>query len=92
MYQLVLNPGADNQERIALTVSEADIDDAVDYGRAEAGDPIEKQMVDAAYHAVMEGRVRPVDRVCDEPWVLVHRGTIVARNAAASGVSESDLA
>ena len=92
MYQLVLNPGDDDQQRIAFTVSEADVDDALDYGRAERGDPLDQQLADAAYHMVMTGRVTPIDRVTDEPWVLVRDGRIAARNAAAADVTEADLA
>jgi hypothetical protein len=91
MIQLVLHPGTERQERIAVVVSERDIDDAVDYGRASAKEPMTRQARNAAYHMVMEGNVVAVDRVCGEPWVLVQRDRIFAANAAAARITEADL-
>lgn len=93
MYELIFNPGTDEQERIAFTVSEADLENALDYGRAEASDSIQKQMANAAYHKVMDlGVCDDVERVCEEPWVVVQRGRIIARNVQAIDITEADLA
>jgi hypothetical protein len=35
MLYLLFHPGTDHEERIPFSVSEASIDDALDYGRAE---------------------------------------------------------
>lgn len=92
MFELVVNAGAAGQERVRFAVSEADLDDALDYGRAERSQPLDEQVRAAAYHMVLEGSVRPIDDFADGPWVLLRRGRIVARNHLAAGVRESDLA
>ncbi len=88
--ELVIDPGGDGQRRVPFTVSEADVDDAIDYGRAERDAPLADQFDAAAYHMVLELRVCTGDDI-ELPWVLVRNGRIVGRNAAAMGVSESDL-
>jgi hypothetical protein len=89
MFTLVLHPGEPSQERIDFAMSEADLDDAEDYGRAERNDEFQKRLRDAAYHKVLELEV--TERVLEEPWVLLHDGTITARNHLAMGIREEDL-
>jgi hypothetical protein len=93
MFQLVFHPADDDRERIPFTVSEADLDDAVDVGRAERSQSLAQRMRAAAYHMVLELRVcRDVERISGEPWVLLQNGKIVARNHLAAGVRDEDLA
>lgn len=89
MFTLILHPGEPVQERIGFTMSEADLDDAEDYGRANGNDDLQKRLRDAAYHKVLELDITP--RILDEPWVLLHEGTIVGRNHLAAGISEEDI-
>ena len=92
MYELIFNPGTDDVERISFAVSEADLDDAVDVGRVERTDPLDKQMRQCAYHMVLELRVcDDAERISSEPWVLVCRGKIIARNHLASAITDDDL-
>src|SRR5688572_971821 len=93
MYELIFNPGTIKEEHIAFAVSEADLENALDEGTAEAGDAFEKQMSDAACHRVMHLNVcTEADRICEQPWVLVQRGSIIACNGQAIDITESDLA
>jgi hypothetical protein len=93
MYQIVVHPGTGRSRRVAFAVSEFDLDDALDYGRAQRADPLDRQMADAAYHMVIEGIVPGLGNDhLDAPWVLVRDGRIVARNHMAMGVRDSDLA
>lgn len=93
MLQLVFNPATDDEERIAFTVSEADLDDARDYGRVEADMVFDEQISATAYHMVLELRVcDDVERIGGEPWVVVRNGRIIARNHLAASVGDSDLA
>lgn len=91
MFDLVLDPGTGDQQRLPFDVTPADIDDAADYGRAQRSDPPDRRRNDAAYHKVLEGLVATVEQVCDQPWVLVRDGRIVARNAGAADITEADL-
>ena len=91
MLQLVFNPGDDAEKRITFTVSESDIDDAVDFGRARTADPLDLQISDAAYHKVMDQRVCRDERIFELPWVILRDGRIIARNHMAMGVTEADL-
>jgi hypothetical protein len=78
-FNLVLNPDTNSAESIPFSVSEADIDDAIDFGRVERGDSLEKQINDAACHKVMELRV--TRRILHEPWALERDGSRVAASA-----------
>ena len=74
-FELVWNEGTDRERREPLVVSEADIDDAVDYLGADAGDTLEKQAVSAAYRMATD---RGAGR--DELWVLYQDGRRIAAN------------
>ena len=92
MYELIFNPGTDEAERVSFAVSEADLDDCTDMGRAERTDPLDKQMRQCAYHMVLELRVcADAERISSEPWILVYRGKIIARNHLAASITEDDL-
>lgn len=92
MFELVFHPGTHKQERIAFTVSEADLDAALDYGRAERNTPFQEQMLAAAYHKVLELNVcNDVERIAGEPWVIARSGRIIGRNVGAIDLSEDDL-
>jgi hypothetical protein len=77
-FSLVLDPNGKNPQRIPFTVSEGDIEDAIDFGRVKRSDPLDKQIKDAAYHKVMELAVDR--RVLDSFWLLVCNGEVIARN------------
>jgi len=92
MFELVMCPGSARQERIRFAVSEANLDDAIDYGRVSADDPLDRQVRDCAYHMVLELDVcRSAERITEEPWVLLRNGRIIARNALAADIDEDDL-
>ncbi len=91
MYQLILDPGSDVEERIPFTISEADLEDAIDMGRAERSDPFDRQISACAYHMVVERRVCQDERLFDSAWVVVRDGKIIARNAGAMDVTQDDL-
>jgi hypothetical protein len=92
MLYLLFHPGTDHEERIPFSVSEANIDDALDYGRAERGMSFNQQMDATAYHMVLDLNVcRDAERISSEPWVIVRDGRIVGRNHLAMSVREDDL-
>jgi len=90
-FQLVFDPGTEDEARIAFTISEADIDDAIDYGRVERGEPFESQIEGAAYHMVMNQRVCADERIFERGWVVLHGGAIIARNHMAASITEDEL-
>ena len=93
MFELVFHPGTKREERIGFTVSEANLDDGISYGRVEADDPIQEQMLACAYHMVLELEVcRDVERIAGEPWVIAYRGKIIGRNVGAVDVRDEDVA
>jgi hypothetical protein len=92
MFELVFNPASPAQRRVRFSVSEADIDDAVGYGRAKRDDPLDRQLSDAAYHMVLELQVASIEEVTELPWVILRDGRIIGRNAGAMSVREADLA
>ena len=59
-FQLVFNPGQAAAQRIPFSISESDIEDALDYGRVERHEPFDKQLSDTAYHMVLASPV---------PWI-----------------------
>ena len=92
MLYLLFHPGSDHEERIPFSVSEASIDDAIDYGRAERAMPFNEQIDATAYHMVLELHVcRDAERIGNEPWVIVRDRRIIGRNHLAMGVREDDL-
>ena len=92
MLYLLFNPATDDEERIAFTVSEANIDDAIAYGRADRTKSLSAQIDATAYHMVLELEVcADVERICDEPWVIVRDGRIVGRNLLAAHIRTDDL-
>jgi hypothetical protein len=74
-FELVWNEGTEQERREPLVVSEADIDDAVDYLGDDAGDTLEKQARSAAYRIAVE---RGAGR--DELWSLYQDGKRLAAN------------
>ena len=92
MFELVFNPGTDRVERLPFTVSEAQLEDGIDVGRVETDKPFDEQLRQCAYHMVLELQVcNKIDRISEEPWVLVCRGKIFRRNHLAMGITEHDL-
>ena len=93
MLYLVFHPATDDEERIPFSVSEGNIDDALDYGRAEHEMSINGQIDATANHMVLELDVcDDSERIGGEPWVIVRDGRIIGRNHLAMGITEDDLA
>ena len=90
-FALVFDPGTEDECRVPFSLSEADLDDAIDYGRVERDDPFDVQLSRCAYHMVMELRVCDDERIFERPWVVVRSGSIIAWNHLAMGVTEADL-
>jgi len=92
MLFLLFNPATDDEERIPFTVSEANIDDAIAYGHAERTKSLSQQIDATAYHMVLQLEVcTDVERICDEPWVIVRDGRIIGRNLLAAHIQNDDL-
>ena len=92
MLYLLFHPGSDHEERIPFSMSEANIDDALDYGRVERAMQFNEKIDATAYHMVLELNVcRDVERISSEPWVIVRDGRIAGRNHLAMSVREDDL-
>jgi len=92
MLYLLFNPGTECEERFPFTVSEANIDDALDYGRAERDMTFDQQIDSTAYHLVLELDVcRDAERIGREPWVIVRDGRIIGRNHLAVNFQADDL-
>lgn len=78
MYTLVLHPDEENEERIPFSVSEHDLDGAVDYGRSNSDGSMEQQMNETAIHKIIELEID--ERIIEHPWILFKGGTELARN------------
>jgi len=93
MVQLIFHPATDDEERITFTVSEANLEDAISFGRVEDTMPFDEQISRTAYHMVLELLVcEDVGRICGQPWVVLRDAKIVACNHLAGHVRAEELA
>lgn len=77
-FELVWNEGTADERREALVVSEADVDEAVDYYGPDAGGTLEERVRAAAYMmATFRGAAR------EELWSLYQDGERIAANHGA---------
>ena len=84
MFALIFNPGTDEEERFAFTVSEGDVQEALECQRARKIDPINKQLSSGAFHKVMELRVCPDrERLYREAWIIYRNDRPIGLNDAA---------
>jgi hypothetical protein len=92
MLILIFNPATDREERIPFTVSEANLEDALDYGRAERDMPFDEQIDATAYHMVLDLNVcADPERISSEPWVIVRDNRVIGRNHLIAEIDDEDL-
>jgi hypothetical protein len=90
-FYMLVHPGTPQQTRIPFSLSECDIERAIEDGMANAGDGLFTQLADTAYYMVVTRRVCQDTRLLSAPWVVVHNGVIVGRNARAANVTIRDV-
>jgi len=90
-FVMLVCPGTSRQARIPFSLSEGDVENAIEDGVTSPDDPLDKQLADTAYYMVVTRRVCQDTRLLSCPWIVVCNGQIIGRNALAADISLTDF-
>ena len=90
-FVMLVCPGTARQARIPFVLSEGDVESAIEDGMANPDDPLDQQLADTAHYMVVTRKVCQDARLLSCPWIVVHNGVIVGRNALAADISLKDF-